>query len=322
MIQSIVTPLLVAGVTAFVPGLHAPDAPGSAPVLEPSSLPGHEASCPAGDTRVAVITGSTGGLGREVARVLAGEGWHVVVHGRNQEAGDALVSELSAGAGSAHFLAADFASLEEVRSFGQEVLEACPRIDLLLANAGIWLDPAEGRQVSVDGHELHFQVNYLSHFFLSRMLLPGLQSAAAARGEARIIQVASTAQSPIDFDDVMLEEGNAHTRGYGQSKLAQVLLAKDLAEELEGTGVLSVSLHPATLMDTGMVVGRGIQPRSSVEEGLEAVLNLVRSPGLRNGQYFRGLEPVDPNAQAFDREARERLRLLSRELTGVRNPSN
>jgi NAD(P)-dependent dehydrogenase (short-subunit alcohol dehydrogenase family) len=204
-----------------------------------------------------------------------------------------------------------------VRRFGTELLADYDRIDVLVANAGIWLDPAQGRQVSPDGHELHFQVNYLSHFLLTRMLLPRLRSAAAEGGEARIIQVASTAQSPIDFDDVMLEQGNAHTRGYGQSKLAQVLFAKDLAEELEGTGILSVSLHPATLMDTGMVLDRGIQPRSSVEEGLEAVLHLVRGEGLPNGQYFRGLAPVDPNAQAFDREARERLRALSRELTGA-----
>jgi NAD(P)-dependent dehydrogenase (short-subunit alcohol dehydrogenase family) len=197
------------------------------------------------------------------------------------------------------------------------VLAAYPRIDVFIANAGIWLDPQAGRQVNDEGVELHFQVNYLSHFLLSRMLLPRLVETAAAHGEARIIQVASTAQSAIDFDDVMLAEGNAHTRGYGQSKLAQILLANDLADELEGTGVLSVSLHPATLMGTGMVLERGIEPRATVEEGVEAVLQLVRAEGLPNGQYFRGLEPVDPNAQAADVQARERLRLLSRELTGT-----
>jgi NAD(P)-dependent dehydrogenase (short-subunit alcohol dehydrogenase family) len=74
-----------------------------------------------------------------------------------------------------------------------------------------------------------------------------------------------------------LECEGAHNRGYGQTKLAQILFAKDLAEELDGTGVLSYSLHPATLMDTGMVLDRGIQPRATVEEGRDAVLHLVRA---------------------------------------------
>jgi NAD(P)-dependent dehydrogenase (short-subunit alcohol dehydrogenase family) len=300
--------LLASGSPAMGPG------PGPGPVPGPAP-----AAAGAEDPRVVFITGSTGGLGREVARVLGAEGWHVIVHGRNAEAGEALVAEIEAGPGSARFFGADLASNEETRALAEAVLARYPRIDVFIANAGIWLDPAAGRQVNEAGVELHFQVNYLSHFLLSRMLLPRLVETAAAHGEARIIQVASTAQSAIQFDDVMLARGNAHTRGYGQSKLAQILLAKDLAEELEGTGVLSVSLHPATLMDTGMVLERGIEPRATVEEGVEAVLQLVRAPGLASGQYFRGLEPVDPNAQAFDREARERLRLLSRELTGVGN---
>ena len=296
--------------------------PGGTPAGMPAGTP---TGMPAGadradDPRVAFITGSTGGLGREVARELGAAGWHVIVHGRNAEAGAALVAEIEAGPGSARFLGADLASNEATRALAEAVLAEYSRIDVFIANAGIWLDPAAGQQVNEAGVELHFQVNYLSHFLLSRMLMPRLVETAVAHGEARIIQVASTAQSAIQFDDVMLTQGNAHTRGYGQSKLAQILLAKDLAEELEGTGVLSLSLHPATLMDTGMVLERGIEPRATVEEGVEAVLQLVRAPGLINGQYFRGLEPVDPNAQAFDREARERLRLLSRELTGVGNP--
>ncbi|CAN5686898.1 SDR family NAD(P)-dependent oxidoreductase [soil metagenome] len=274
-------------------------------------------AAPQADRKVALVTGSTGGLGREVARALGADGYHVILHGRNVEAGEALKAEIDAGPGQASFHAADFASLDAVRSMGADILASYPRLDVVVANAGIWLDPGAGRQESADGHELHFQVNYLSHFLLTRMLLPTLRETADRHGEARVIQVASTAQSPIDFDDVMLEEGTAHTRGYGQSKLAQILFAKDLAEELDGTGVLSVSLHPATLMGTGMVLDRGIEPRATVEEGLEAVLRLVRAEGLRSGQYFRGLEPVDPNAQAMDAEARAKLRALSRELTGA-----
>ncbi len=310
---------------AAFPALAGASAPGSA--WSPGSF-GHAAGpegartsspdlCPAGEARVAVITGSTGGLGREAARALGEAGWHVVVHGRNAEAGAALVAEIEAGPGSAAFLAADLASLEATRDLGEALLAGCPRIDAFVANAGIWLDPEAGRQATPEGHELHFQVNYLSHFLLSRILLPRLQATATDAGEARIIQVASVAQSPIDFDDVMLEAEGAHARGYGQSKLAQILLARDLAEELEGTGVLSVSLHPATLMDTGMVRDRGIAPRASVEEGLDALLRLVLEDDVEPGAFYQGRTRAEPHAQASDGEARERLRVLSRALTGA-----
>jgi NAD(P)-dependent dehydrogenase (short-subunit alcohol dehydrogenase family) len=271
----------------------------------------------AANQRVILVTGSTGGLGRDVARALAAQGVHVLVHGRNQEAGEALVRELNEGPGRATFHAADLGSLAETRRLAEEILAGYSRLDAVVANAGIWLGAEDGRQVSVDGHELHFQVNYLSHFLLTRLLLPRLRETAAAHGEARIVQVASTAQSPIDFDDVMLERPGAANRGYGQSKLAQILFTVDLAEELAGTGVLPVSVHPATLMDTGMVRERGIAPRATVEEGVEAVMALLTRADLEPGAYYRGLERATPNAQALDPEARRRLRTLSLALTGL-----
>src|SRR5688500_8677498 len=151
--------------------------------------------------QVILITGSTDGLGREVARRLAATGAHVIVHGRNKERGAALVTEIEReGKGSASFYAADLASLAEVRRLGEAILRDYDRLDVLVNNAGIWLNSG-GRQLSADGHELHFAVNYLSGFLLTHMLLPRLGQSAAAR----IVNVSSLAQSPIDFADVMLE---------------------------------------------------------------------------------------------------------------------
>jgi NAD(P)-dependent dehydrogenase (short-subunit alcohol dehydrogenase family) len=264
------------------------------------------------EVRVALVTGSTGGLGREVARRLAAQGAHVIVHGRNVERGEALVAEIEAqGRGSARFIAADLASLAEVRSLAETVLADYDRLDLLVNNAGIWLGGE--RQVSDDGHELHFQVNYLSGFLLTRMLLPLLRESAPAR----IIQVSSIAQAPIDFDDVMLEEGYDPSRAYAQSKLAQVMFTEDLAAELEGSGVMALSLHPATLMDTDMVVERDIRPRASVEEGTEAVMHLIEASDVESGDYYQGLERTRPHEQADDPAAREELRRLSYRLTGA-----
>jgi len=268
---------------------------------------------PSEGQRVALITGSTGGLGREVARHLAGGGWHVIVHGRDLDRGRALVEEIqSEGKGSARFFAADFGSLAEVRALARAILRDYQRLDVLVNNAGIWLEGP--RRLSQDGHELHFQVNYLSEFLLTRELLPLLKNSAPAR----IVNVSSIAQRPIDFDDVMLEEGYSDGRAYAQSKLAQIMFTIDLSMELEGTGVTANALHPATMMDTDMVLERGARARSSVEEGTEAVLHLVSGEDLGTGIYFNQMTPDRANDQAYDQGARDRLRALAERLTGGR----
>jgi NAD(P)-dependent dehydrogenase (short-subunit alcohol dehydrogenase family) len=266
------------------------------------------------DAPVILITGSTGGLGREVALEMASQGAHIIVHGRSEERGREVVAAIEAeGGGTAEFHAADLASLDAVRAFAEEIRSRHDRIDVLVNNAGIWLEPDQGRLLSEDGHELHLQVNYLSHFLLTRELLPLLRAAGTHERPARIINVSSVAQRPIEFDDVGMEEGYSDGRGYAQSKLAQIFHTFDLAEELEGEPILALALHPATMMDTGMVLSRGAQARASVDEGREAVVNLITAPGLESGQYFNGLTPARANDQAYDEEARERLRALSLE---------
>jgi NAD(P)-dependent dehydrogenase (short-subunit alcohol dehydrogenase family) len=263
-------------------------------------------------TPVILVTGSTGGLGREVARRLAAQGAHVIVHGRNRERGMELVSEIErAGHGSASFYAADLANLDEVRRFGETLVRDFQRLDVLVNNAGIFLPRSTERRVSDDGHELHFAVNYLSGFLLTRMLLPLLERSAPSR----IVNVASIAQTPIDFDNVMLEEDYGGSRAYAQSKLAQIMFTVDLANELKGRGVVAVALHPATLMNTDMVLEAGIRPRATIDEGADAVMQLVTMEDPPNGQYFDGLEPARANDEAYDSDARARLRELSEALT-------
>jgi NAD(P)-dependent dehydrogenase (short-subunit alcohol dehydrogenase family) len=264
--------------------------------------------------RVVLITGSTDGLGREVAKRVAATGAHVIIHGRNRERGAAVVDEIRReGKGTAAFFAADFASLAQVRAFADTISKSYQRIDVLVNNAGIWI-PSGARQVSADGHEMHFAVNYLSGFLLTRMLLPRLIAAAPAR----IVNVSSVAQNPIDFTDVMLERGYSGGRAYGQSKLAQILFTVDLARELDGKGVTALALHPATLMNTRMVAEAGVQPRATVDEGATAVMQLITESGLGSGDYYNGLRRAQPNAQANDADARQKLRDLSVRLTGAK----
>jgi len=283
-------------------------------VAIPSAVAAQNADRSGRPGRVVLVTGSTGGLGREVARALAATGAHVIVHGRDEQRGAALVAEIeTAGVGSARFYRADFASFEAVRAFAAAIRRDYRRLDVLVNNAGVWLD-SEERQLSADGHEMHFQVNYLSGFLLTHELLPLIEASAPAR----IVNVTSVAQQPVDFDDVMLDVGYDDGRAYAQSKLAQVMFTFELADELEGRGVTVVAVHPASMMNTDMVLERGARPRSSVEQGRDAVMRAITSSDVRSGQYYRGLQVSRANSQAYDETARARLMRLSRELTGIR----
>jgi NAD(P)-dependent dehydrogenase (short-subunit alcohol dehydrogenase family) len=264
----------------------------------------------------ALVTGSTDGVGRLVARRLGAEGAHVLVHGRDRERGEHVVASIEEAGGTAEYLKADLAALAEVRGLAEAARQRTDGLAILINNAGIGTGgPGATRQTSADGHELRFAVNYLSGFLLTHLLLPLVRASAPAR----IVNVASAGQQPIDFADVMLTRGYSGTRAYCQSKLAQVMFTIDLARELQGSGVTVNCLHPATYMDTAMVRQAGVTPRSTVDQGAEAILNLATSPALegQSGLYFNGLRKARADGQAYDGQARQRLKAITLELTGL-----
>jgi NAD(P)-dependent dehydrogenase (short-subunit alcohol dehydrogenase family) len=266
--------------------------------------------------RTILITGSTDGLGLACATELAAEGATVLLHGRDEQRLDQARVHVDARAadGDLSTYLADLSSLDAVRGLADQVLSEQSRLDVLVNNAGVAL-PIPERQLSADGHELTFAVNYLSHFLLTALLLPLLERSAPAR----IVNVASIGQRPIDFDDVMLERGYDPFRAYCQSKLAQIMFTFELAERLGESGVTVNALHPATLMDTKMVRDSFGTAMTSVDQGKEATLRLVSSPELDGitGHYFDGQKESTADQQAYDVEARRRLWDLSEALCGL-----
>lgn len=272
-----------------------------------------------GDNRKALITGATDGLGKHVTRDLAGEGMNILLHGRNREKGEQVLHEIRKATGNDQlaYYNADFASLDEVRKMGEKVRQDHDRLDLLISNAGIGFgESGSEREVSRDGYELRFQVNYLAGFLLTIQLLPLLREASPAR----VVNVASGAQEVLDFDNLMLEDGYSGQRAYGQSKLAQIMFTFELAERIDPTEITVNALHPATFMDTNMVRKAGIDPINEVEKGADAVEYLATSTELNHvsGKYFNGKRETRASRQAYDGIARKMLWRRSEEMAGIR----
>lgn len=269
------------------------------------------------DGKTVLVTGSTDGVGRYVAAKLASAGAKVLIHGRDRARAKSLADEIKRAEGiEPIFYSADLSSLSGARQLADAVIADHKRLDLFISNAGIGSRTSgPERRTSADGFELRFAVNYLSGFLLARLLLPLLKAAAPSR----IVNVASLGQHPIDFDDVMITKGYSGGRAYAQSKLAQIMFTIDLAAELEGTGVTVNSLHPATYMNTTMVREGGITPISTVAQGGEAILHLAEGDDVaaKSGLFFNGMREAQAIPQAYDGAARERLRRLSLELTGL-----
>ncbi|ALO97503.1 3-oxoacyl-ACP reductase [Streptomyces hygroscopicus subsp. limoneus] len=259
-----------------------------------------------------LITGATSGLGRYVAFELVRSGHLVLAHGRDRARTERLVEELRTE-GAAEGFVADLARLAEVRELGARVAEAHPGLDVLVNNAGVGGGtPGSGRELSADGHELRLAVNYLAPVVLTRALLPVLR----ANPPARIVNVGSGGQEPVDVADPELTRGYSGISAYCRSKFALAAYTFTLAEELAGSDVSVNVLHPATYMDTAMVREGGITPWNSVADGAPGVLALAtRETG--SGGYYDGTRPARAHEAAYDADVRKRLAAVTEQLLGM-----
>jgi NAD(P)-dependent dehydrogenase (short-subunit alcohol dehydrogenase family) len=242
------------------------------------------------DTRIALVTCATAGLGRAVAAALAERGMHVLVHGRDARRAAAVVDQIAGTGGTARAVLADLASLEQARDLADQVSAGDDAIALLVNNAGIGAGrpPYRKRQLSADGHELRLAVNYLAPVLLARRLIPALTNGAPAR----IVNVGSAGQAPVDVADLQMDRGYTGAQAYYRSKFALAAFTFDLAEELAGNGITVNCLHPASLMNTRMVRESMIPPMSTIAAGVRAIMNLAAGPagGTVTGRYFDGHE--------------------------------
>lgn len=267
--------------------------------------------------RTILVTGATDGLGRAVAERLAA-GARVLVHGRDEQRLARTAGDIERATGNrVETVRADLASLDQVRALAEEVRRRTDRLDVLVNNAGIGSGEPDGRdrRTSADGYELRFAVNYLAGFLLTLELLPLLRASAPAR----VVNVASLGQYPLDFDDLMLERGYDGIRAYGQSKLAQILFTTELASRVPAGEVTANSLHPGTFMPTKMVLRERGSSIDTLETGVGSVVRLVTDPGLDGvtGRFYDRTRESRVDAQAYDPAARKQLWVHSLDLTNA-----
>ena len=251
----------------------------------------------------------------------------MLITARNAGRGEAAVTMLTqrlGGAGAVELVVFDLADLSSVRAGAAEILQRCPRLDVLVNNAGLILtDRAE----TVDGFEATFGINHLGPFLLTNLLRDRLVESAPAR----VVNVASTAHNQarkgMPFDDLQSTQKYAPMRVYGESKLANILFTSELARRLEGTGVTANSLHPGTVRtgygadgDTKGLLALGIrigQPLfMSPLKGARTSVFLASSPDVEGvtGRYFAKCKEKTPKRQALDSDAARRLWAVSEEM--------
>ncbi len=252
-----------------------------------------------------VITGASDGVGAAAARRLAKDGHHVVPVGRSLEKTAAVAEDI----GSEYFTA-DFADLSQVRSLASDLLQRYPRIDVLANNAGAIF--GKERQVTADGHEMTFQVNYLAPFLLTRLLTNRL---IESRGT--VINTSSTANrlfAKLDITDLEEEKDYTPQKAYGNSKLEQILFTEEFDRRYRAAGATSTAFHPGVI-GSSFSSAEGSAMRAvytsflgrfvlqSPEKGAQTLVFLAEgTPGADypTGKYFVRSKPARANKLAGD----------------------
>jgi retinol dehydrogenase 14 len=275
--------------------------------------------------RTVLVTGGSGGIGKATALGLATMGADLAITGRDRLRAEEAAREIrTAGGGQVDVFLADLSSQSEVRRLADEVLQALPRINVLVNNVGGYWNT---RHVTIDGIERTFALNHLAPFLLTNLLLDRLKQSAPSR----VVTVASHAQAMgrMDFDDLQGERSYSGARAYNQSKLANVLFTYELARRLQATSVKANALHPGVVRtsfgaEDPAVVQRLFIPfllhfMKAPAQGAATSIYLASALDLEQvtGRYFANSKPKRSSERSYDVATATRLWQVSADLVGV-----
>jgi NAD(P)-dependent dehydrogenase (short-subunit alcohol dehydrogenase family) len=274
---------------------------------------------------ICLITGATEGIGRATAIELAAKGFTVVIAARDAARAEAVKSEIAAETGNPDIdtIVADLRSFAQVRELCETFHRRYPRLDVLINNAGILA--AEG-ELTEDGFEATLQVNYLSAFYLTQLMLNALKTA----GQGRIINLSSSVYAVGKFDPAHLQRERRFPAFsvYANSKLLMLLFSIELAERLKNTPVTANAVHPGIVKTPMMLNARGffravaylaLPFAISPQQGAATSVYLATSPDVAevSGKYFTRSRPANFRTAFNTPEHRGRLWDLSMQSVGL-----
>ncbi|WP_020619951.1 SDR family oxidoreductase [Paenibacillus daejeonensis] len=276
--------------------------------------------------KIVIVTGANAGMGLATVTKLAAEGAHVIMACRSRERGETALAKAKTDSGSdrIELMLCDLGSLESIRAFAEAYRERFQTLDVLINNAGV---VAIKRQTTSDGFESMIGINHLGHFLLTNLLLEPLTAAP----QGRIINVSSGAHKwgRIHWDDPNLQNGYNVVKGYGQSKLANILFTRELADRLKGTNVTANSLHPGAVstqigIDRKTGFGKSVHALLrpfflTPDEGAQTAIYLASSPEVArvSGNYFIKSKPATVTDRASDKQEAVRLWTWSEQQVGL-----
>jgi NAD(P)-dependent dehydrogenase (short-subunit alcohol dehydrogenase family) len=286
--------------------------------------------------KTVIITGANSGIGFETARTLAAKGAIVILAVRNIEKGNTAVKEIihESSSSPVEVMRLDLADMESVRSFAAAFTDRYEHLDILINNAGVMIPPYGKTK---DGFELQFGSNHLGHFALTGLLLPLLKKTPGSR----VVTLSSIAHrgASIDFDNLDGSNGYKGMKFYGQSKLANLLFAKELDNRFKehGMDALSIACHPGISNTNLFKFGKQEVPgfmkymmklfSQPAQMGALPTIYAATETSLNGGEYIgpdgrgnrKGQPAIEiPSAGVYKEQTMKKLWDVSEDLTGVR----
>jgi NAD(P)-dependent dehydrogenase (short-subunit alcohol dehydrogenase family) len=269
------------------------------------------------ESKIAVVTGASAGVGKAACRQLLDLGWQVIGVGRDH--GRCAAAEAELGHTDFTMLRADLALLAETSRVAAEIAALVPRVDALLNNAG---GVRPDQLFTKEGHDETFAANHLAPFLLTQKLLPLMVTGS------RVVAVSSTGHEHcpgMNWDDLDFRAGWASGGAYCQAKLANILFTRELAKRGAGQGIVAHAMHPGVVASNfsshcepamkaymESIIDRSVTPEYAAETLV--FLASAEEPGQSSGRYWYDKEQVAPSAVAQDDAAAERLWAISEGL--------